>query len=178
MTTIAVARPETGEFAPFYANYIASIPPIEDAVGLLTMQNNRLVRQLAALGDEQANYRYADGKWSIKELLGHMTDAERIFAYRLLRIGRGDATPLPGFEENDYVPAGKFDARAMTDVLEEWIAVRTATIALVRGLPSEAWTRRGVANGNPISARALVYVMLGHIDHHSQVLEERYGVAR
>jgi hypothetical protein len=178
MTTIAVGRPEAGEFAPFYANYISSIPPIEDAVGLLTMQNNRLVRQLAALSDEQGRFRYADGKWSVKELLGHMTDAERIFSYRLLRIARGDATPLPGFEENDYVPAGHFDARDINDILEEWIAVRTATVALVRGLPPDAWTRRGVANGQPISARAIIYVMLGHIDHHARVLEERYRIAR
>jgi hypothetical protein len=107
-----------------------------------------------------------------------MADAERIFAYRLLRIGRADATPLPGFEENDYVPAGKFDARALADILEEWIAVRTATIALVRGLPPEAWTRSGEANGRPISARAILYVMLGHIDHHARILEERYRIAR
>jgi uncharacterized damage-inducible protein DinB len=178
MTMIAVARPEAGEFAPYYGTYINTVPPIEDAVGLLTMQNNRLMGQLAALSDEQANYRYADGKWSVKEVLGHLTDAERIFSYRLLRFARGDETPLPGFEENDYVPAGKFDARAMADILEDWIAVRTATIALVRGLPAEAWTRRGLANGQPVSARAILYIMLGHIDHHAGILEERYRIAR
>ncbi len=177
MTPIAVSRPEADEFAPFYANYIAGVPPIEDAAALLTTQSNGLVRQLAALSDAQAGFRYADGKWSIKELLGHMCDAERIFAYRLLRIGRGDATPLPGFEENDYVPAGAFDQRPLADILEEWIAARSSTIALVRGLPSEAWTRRGVANGRPISARAIIYVMLGHIDHHQKILEERYRIA-
>jgi uncharacterized damage-inducible protein DinB len=178
MTMIAVARPETGEFAPYYAQYIGDAPPLEDAVGRLNLQGNRLVRQLAALSDEQADYRYADGKWSVKEVVGHVSDAERIFAYRLLRIARGDETPLPGFDENDYVPAGKFGARAMADVLEEWIAVRSATTALVRGVPSDAWTRRGVANGQPVSARALLYIMLGHIDHHARLLEERYGIAR
>ena len=178
MTVIAVSRPEADEFAPFYASYIASVPPIEDATALLTVQSDRLVRQLAALSDEQAEFRYAEGKWSIKELLGHMSDAERIFAYRLLRIGRGDETPLAGFEENDYVPAGTFDRRPLADLLEEWIAARSSTVALVRGLPSDAWTRRGSANGRPVSARALLYVMLGHIDHHQRMLEERYRIAR
>lgn len=178
MTPIAVARPESDEFAPFYATYIANVPPIEDAAALLTMQRDRLARQVAALSDEQAEYRYADGKWSIKELLGHMSDFERVFAYRLLRIGRGDETPLPGFDENLYVPAGMFDRRPMADILEEWIAVRTATTALVRGLPPDAWTKRGAANGYPVSARAIVYVMLGHIDHHQGILEERYRIAR
>lgn len=178
MTAIAISRPQSDEFAPYYGKYINDAAPIEDAPGLLTMQGNRLVRQLAALSDEQANYRYADGKWSIKEVLGHVSDAERIFAYRLLRIARGDETPLPGFDENDYVPAGKFDARPVADVLEEWIAVRSATTALVRGIPSDAWARRGVANGQPVSARAILYIMLGHIDHHAKLLEERYGIAR
>ncbi|MBM3820162.1 MAG: DinB family protein [Acidimicrobiia bacterium] len=178
MTAIAISRPQSDEFAPYYGKYINDVAPIEDAVGVLTVQSNRLVRQLAALSDAQANFRYAEGKWSVKEVLGHVSDAERIFAYRLLRIARGDGTPMPGFDENEYVPAGKFDARAMADVLEEWIAVRTATTALVRGIPSEAWTRRGVANGQPVSARAILYIMLGHIDHHATMLEERYGIAR
>jgi hypothetical protein len=178
MTMIAVARPETGEFAPYHVKYIADAPPLEDAVGRLAIQGNGLVRQLAALSEEQANYRYADGKWSVKEVVGHVADAERIFAYRLLRIARGDETPLPGFDENDYVPAAKFDARPMADVLEEWIAVRSATTALVRGVPSDAWSRRGVANGHAVSARAILYIMLGHVDHHAKLLEERYGIAR
>ena len=178
MTAIAVSRPESDEFAPFYAGYIANVGPVDDAAERLLLQNNSLARQVAALSDEQAEFRYADGKWSIKEVVGHLCDAERIFAYRLLRIARGDATPLPGFEEKDYVPAGQFGRRPMADILEEWIAVRTATIALVRGLPPDAWTRRGVANGKPVSARAILYVMLGHIDHHQQLLEERYGIAR
>lgn len=178
MNTIAVSRPEPDEFAPFYASYIAGVPLIEDAAMQLTTQSNGLVRQLAALSDDQAEYRYAEGKWSIKELLGHMTDAERIFAYRLLRIGRGDETPMPGFDENLYVPAGMFGRRAMADILEEWIAVRTATSALVRGLPPDAWVRRGIANGYTVSARAILYVILGHANHHRGILEDRYGIAR
>jgi hypothetical protein len=105
-----------------------------------------------------------------------LSDAERIFAYRLLRIGRGDDTPLAGFDENTYVPAGSFDRRSLPEVLDEWVAVRNATVALVRAMPSEAWGRRGRANDRVISTRALVYIMLGHVEHHLAILAERYGV--
>ena len=175
--TIAVSQPRDGEFSPAHARYIERIGPIADAAGLLEGQSNRLVRQVAALTDEQGEYRYADGKWSIKEVLGHVADTERVFAYRLLRIARGDETPLPGFDENTYVPAAQCARRTMADIIEEWIAVRSATVALVRGLPPEAWGRRGTASGMPLSARAALYVLLGHVDHHQRLLEDRYGIA-
>jgi hypothetical protein len=178
VSAIAVERPGEGEFAPFYASYIAAVPGISDAVGQLGAQSDQLAAMIAPLSDAQAGYRYAEGKWSIKEVVGHLADAERIFSYRLLRIGRGDATPLPGFDENAYVPAGEFDRRTVSDILEEWIAVRSATACLVGGLPPEAWKRRGMANGKDVSARAILYVMLGHVDHHRRMLEERYGLSR
>ena len=131
---------------------------------------------LSALSAAQAASRYASGKWSVTEVVGHLSDAERVFAYRLLRIGRGDETPLPGFDENTYVPSGAFERRAFADVLEEWITARNATLALVRGMPSEGWARRGRANDRVISTRALVYIMLGHVEHHLALLAERYGV--
>ena len=109
-------------------------------------------------------------------MVGHLCDGERIFAYRLLRIGRGDETPLAGFDENTYVPAGSFERRELNGLIKEWMATRDATIALVRGLPDDAWTQRGVANGTMVTAPALAYIILGHVEHHLGVLRDRYGV--
>jgi len=173
---IGIARPAADEYAPFYGSYVARVPDIDDAISTLARQQDRFGRTLSLLSDEDAGHRYAPGKWSVKELLGHVVDVERVFAYRLLRIARADATPLPGFDENAYVPAARFDARQLADLLGEWSAVRAASIVLVRGIPADAWNRAGTANGQPISARALLYVMLGHVEHHLNVLHTRYGV--
>jgi hypothetical protein len=112
----------------------------------------------------------------VREVVGHLCDAERIFAYRLLRIARGDETPLAGFDENTYVPAGSFESRELNALIKEWMATRDSTIALVRGLPADAWTRRGTANGKNVSAAALAYIILGHVEHHLGILRDRYGV--
>ena len=133
-------------------------------------------RRFSAVTEAGAGHRYAHDKWSVREVLGHLCDAERIFAYRLLRIARADATPLEGFDENTYVPAGAFDNRALGDLIADWTATRSATIALVRGLPADAWARRGTANGKPVTATALAYIILGHVEHHLGVLHDRYGV--
>ena len=109
-------------------------------------------------------------------MLGHLIDTERMFTHRALRFARADATPLPGFDENTYVPAGNFDRRDVASLLEEWRAVRAATLAFFRGLDPEAWERRGNANGAPASVRALCYITAGHTDHHLGILRERYGV--
>jgi hypothetical protein len=169
--------PQSDEFDPFYAGYIARVADVRTPVDELVAQRARLLNFLAPLSDEQARYRYAAGKWSIKELVGHLSDAERIFGYRLLRIGRGDETPLSGFEENDYVRTAGSDHRPFGDLLDEWAATRDATVALVGGMPPDAWERRGTANGAAVSARALVYIILGHVEHHRSILEERYQLA-
>jgi hypothetical protein len=133
-------------------------------------------RRLSAVNATAAGHRYAPGKWSVREVIGHLCDAERIFAYRLLRIARGDGTPLAGFDENAYVPAGSFESRELNALIKEWMATRDSTIALVRGLPADAWTRRGTANGTNVSAAALAYIILGHVEHHLGILRDRYGV--
>jgi hypothetical protein len=173
---VALAPPGAGEFAPFYSGYVMRIPAVADAVAQLRAQRDEVARLFASVPEDRAFFRYADGKWSIKELLGHLADAERIFAYRLLRVGRGDATPLPGFDEQPYVDAARFDRRPLADVLDEWVAVRNATAALAGGLPPDAWDRRGVVSGGPMSARALLYIVLGHTAHHLEVLADRYGL--
>ena len=177
MDSIRVTRPNADEHAPMYGPYIARVSDIDDARRALAIQQEQVVRIFEPLGDHDAEYRYLADKWSIKEMVGHLSDAERVFAYRLLRVGRGDATPLPGFDENAYVPASRAHQRRIADLVDEWRAVRITTIALVRGLPADAWMRRGTANNHPISARALLYIVLGHVDHHLGVLTERYGLA-
>ena len=176
MTAIAISRPSADEYAPAFGGYIARVTDVSDAVKALAAQKDRFARSVAPMTEKEAGYRYAVDKWSVKELVGHVCDGERIFSYRMLRIGRGDTTPLPGFEENDYVVAARSDERRLADLLDEWQAVRSATSALVRALPSEAWANRGTSNGHPISARALLYIILGHADHHLNVLHTRYGV--
>ncbi|HEX5962469.1 MAG TPA: DinB family protein [Gemmatimonadales bacterium] len=175
MSTLTLPRPAADEAAPFYHGYIAGVAG-ENVGEQLVSQLAEVERLFGGLDDQAALARYSPGKWSIKEILGHLTDAERIFAYRLLRVARGDATPLPGFDENAYVPAGSFDERPLRALTAEFRAVRLSTVALVSGVPPGSWTRLGKASGKPVSARALVYIMVGHVIHHLGVLRDRYGV--
>jgi uncharacterized damage-inducible protein DinB len=175
VTLLSIPRPAPDEAAPFYQGYIAKV--LGENIGeQLVDQLAEVERLFATLDDGAALARYAPSKWSIKEILGHLTDAERIFAYRLLRVARSDATPLPGFDENAYVPAGRFDERPLRDLAAEFRAVRLSSVALASGLPSASWSRMGQASGMPVSARALVYIMVGHASHHLGVLRERYGL--
>jgi uncharacterized damage-inducible protein DinB len=173
MSHLSLPRPGADESAPFYHGYIAEVPG-ERIGAYLTEQLLEVERLLAPLDDAAARSRYAPGKWSVKEVLGHLCDVERIFAYRLLRIARGDTTALAGFDENAYVPPAEFDSRPMPDLVREFQAVRGSTIALVEGLPAAAWERRGQASGKSVSSRALAYIMVGHVTHHLGVLRDRY----
>jgi uncharacterized damage-inducible protein DinB len=176
MTTAVLSRrPAAGEFDPYYALYIDKVPD-GDVVSLLESQIRATAAALRNLPASKATYRYAEGKWSIGEVVGHLADVERIFTYRALRIARADQTPIEGFDENAYVPPAQFDRRALAELVEEFEAVRAATLALFRGLPPETWTRMGIANGKPISVRALIYIVSGHERHHLGTLRERYGV--
>ncbi|HEY1469997.1 MAG TPA: DinB family protein [Candidatus Acidoferrum sp.] len=166
-------RPKTGDYATSYEKYIALVPQGE-FLQILDTQLREWQRLVGDMSEEQANFRYAQGKWSIKEMLGHVSDTERIFAYRLLRIARGDQTPMAGFEQDDYVRTANSSARKRSDLLEEFTAVRRATMALASSLDDAAWLRRGVANQKEISATALAFVIAGHDRHHQLVLEERY----
>jgi uncharacterized damage-inducible protein DinB len=166
-------RPQPSEYAPYFAKYIAAVP---DGDLLVTLQSG--LREwnslLANLSEAQSEFRYEPGKWSIKEVVGHVSDAERIFAYRALRIARGDQTPLPGFEQDDYVKEGNFSARTLADLLDEFAAIRHSSIALLRSLPSSAWTRRGNASQKEITVSALAFIISGHERYHRSILEQRY----
>ncbi len=170
-----IDRPSQDEYADSYAPYLAALPG-EDALVELGRQIDD-VRALAdATPEERGGYRYAEGKWSVREVLGHLIDAERIFSYRALCISRGDTTPLPGFDENLYVAASDYDQATLSVLAEELVALRRANLALLGRLSPEACQRMGTANGRPVSVRALAFAMAGHLRHHLGVLAERYGV--
>ena len=176
MSKLSLPRPAPDESTAYYQEYISEVPG--ELIGkYLLEQLHDLEQLMAPLDDTAARARYAAGKWSVKEVLGHLTDTERIFAYRLMRIARSDATPLPGFDENAYVPAGEFDTRALVSLMGEFGALRRSTIALVDGLPPDSWVRRGQASGASITPRALAYIIVGHTAHHARVLRERYRLS-
>jgi uncharacterized damage-inducible protein DinB len=175
MSPLSVPRPLADESIPYYHGYISHVPG-ENLGEQLPAQVQELDRLFESVTDRAALARYANGKWSVKEVLGHLSDTERIFGYRLLRIARGDQTALSGYDENAYVPAGSFDRRPLAELLAEFRAVRLSTTAMMEGLPPESWTRRGVANGQPVSTRALAYIIVGHVTHHMGTLRDRYGL--
>jgi len=166
-------RPLTSEYAPYYGNYVMQVPD-GDFLETLEAQQCDLTAMLEPLSEKQAEFRYQPGKWSVKEALGHINDAERIFAYRLLRIARGDQTPLPGFEQDGYIQPGNFSARKLSSLLEEFASIRRATITLIRSLDDVSLFRRGTASGKEISALALAFIIAGHALHHQKILAERY----
>jgi DinB superfamily len=171
--TFTIARPQAGEYAPYYDRYISLIQS-SDILNTLDQQRRDTMLLLSCRSETDGDYRYAPEKWSAKEVLGHVCDTERVFAYRALRIARADATPMEGFEQDDYVRNGPFAQRPVADLVEEFIAVRRATLSLLRNLDEAAWTRRGVANKHEVSVRALAYIIAGHELHHRRILEEKY----
>jgi uncharacterized damage-inducible protein DinB len=172
-----IARPEPGEYAPYYDRYISLIAGT-DILETLDAQRRQTMLLLSGRDESDGDFRYAPDKWSAKEVLGHVCDTERIFTYRALRIARGDQTPLPGFEQDEYVKNGPFAKAALEEIIEDYIAVRRATLTLLRNLDEAAWARRGVASKNEVSVRALAYMIAGHEFHHRRILEEKYFVER
>lgn len=168
-----IAPPDASEHAPYYGKYIALVPG-DDILSTLEARQHETIRFLSSLTEQQAAHRYAPEKWSVKEVIGHIADSERIFAYRALRIARADRTPIEGFEQDDYVRAAGFDRLPLGGLVAEFTAVRQATIRLLESLPADAWQRRGVANNNEVSVRALAYMIAGHEIHHLQIVREKY----
>jgi hypothetical protein len=169
-------RPQAGEYGSFYRRYI-DLASEEDVVAALEAQSQETTALLGGLSEEQASQRYAPDKWSIKQLVGHVADAERIFAYRALSIARGETKPLPGFDQEPYVVNSGADDRSISDLAGELAAVRRANVMMLRALPEEAWRRIGTASDNPISVRAIAFIILGHERHHVRILRERYLAA-
>jgi DinB family protein len=172
-TATASLRPQPGEYTPYYDRYI-SLVPANDILAALDDQRRETLLLLCGRAEADGDLRYAPDKWSIKELLGHVNDTERIMSYRALRISRADATPIEGYEQDDYVRHGPFARRPLADLIEDYIAVRRATVSLFRNLDEPAWSRRGVANKNEVTVRALAYIIAGHELHHRRIIEEKY----
>jgi hypothetical protein len=166
-------RPEPTEYAEFYGTYVSKVSG-NDVLGVLESQRVQMLQLFAGRSERDGGFRYAPGKWTVKEALGHITDTERIFTYRALRIARGDQTPLPGFEQDDFVKNGAFGERTLAGLAEEFALVRGASLALFRSFTEEAWPRKGVASQKEVSVRALAFITAGHQIHHRLILEERY----
>src|SRR5687767_2147906 len=177
MTELTLPQVPADEAAPFYREFLTAFP--DGRVGMhLQAQSSELEALCAGLSESGASFQYAAGKWTVKEVIGHLLDTERVFAYRLLRISRGDATALPGFDETHYVPEGQFNLRPIDQLVSEFTLQRASTTALANGIPAAAWTRTGTANGFRISARAMIYVILGHTAHHLAILRDRYRLGK
>ena len=170
-----LSRPAPDEYLAYYERYVTLVPD-GNLVDLLVEQQLETIGMLRKVDEERGLFAYAPGKWTIKEVIGHLSDAERVFAYRAMRFARGDAQPLAGFDENAYVPAGRFNDRRIGSLIDEFQSIRAATVHVFRYLTEEDWARRGMANGNPISVRALGFVIAGHERHHAKLLRERYGL--
>ncbi|HUA86954.1 MAG TPA: DinB family protein [Bryobacteraceae bacterium] len=166
-------RPAPNEHAADYQQYIALVPD-GDILATLAAQGRETVAMLARLSEAQGDHRYAAGKWTLKEVVGHVIDTERIFACRALRFARGDRTPIPGYEQDDYVRNAESGARTLQSLIEEFEAVRRATVLFFAGLSGAAWLRRGIANHNEMSVRAVAWVLAGHELHHRRALQEKY----
>ena len=168
-------RPEENEFAEYYNNYISKIEGNE-VMPVLEAQSAELRSMISPLPEEKGTYAYDEGKWTIKEVLSHLIDGERIFAYRILRISRGDETPIEGFEQDGYIESSNANNRPFADLLEEFELQRKSNLLLLKNINEPSSRRMGIASGYPISVRALAYISAGHVRHHLGILKERYEI--
>ena len=175
MPTSYRTPPASSEYASFYAGYVGHVPPC-DIMTAFASQGDETLGLLRGLSEKASTYRYEPDKWSIKQVVGHMIEAERVFVYRALSFSRNETQPLPGYEQNDYVAAANFDEQPWDDLLEEMGAVRKATIYFFRGLSDEMMERTGIASGVSFTVRALAYIIVGHERHHLRILQERYAM--
>ena len=170
-----IGRPEPTEHAPYFGRYISLVPD-GDILAVMVAQPADLRRVLGALPESKERYRYAEGKWSVREVLGHLIDGERVFGYRALCVARGDSNPLPSFDEKAFAQSSPHDSYPLAELLDEFEALRKSEVLFFRQLRPEDWTRIGVANNLPTSPRALAYTMAGHVLHHLNGLRDNYGV--
>ena len=173
MTAVAARRPDTTEYSSYYGRYVAAVPE-GDVMAVLRRDRDEWQTMIAELTESRGGHRYAKDKWSIREVIGHVSDTERVFSYRAFRIARGDKTPLASFDQDEYVKTANSDRRTLSSLAAELLSVRESTLALFTALPDEAWTRTGTASDNPVSVRALAYITAGHAQHHLKIVREQY----
>jgi hypothetical protein len=169
-----IDRPKEDEFPPFYQGYVTRVPET-DILQALREQPKELKRVADSVGARE-RFRYSPGKWSVRELFGHLVDAERFFGHRAFCVSRSDPNPLPGFDENAYVARSNYDSQSVADLVQLFSLLREANVRHLESLPEDAWPRDGIANGAKVTVRALAYIMAGHARHHLAVLKERYGI--
>ncbi len=170
---ITDARPDKSEYAEYYGRYISQVPD-GDIIAILRAQSKETMGVLDRVSEDRTHFRYAPGKWTLREVVGHVADMEWVFMARALSFARGLAQPMPGVEQDEFVPAGKFEQQSWPGLLEQWRALRTAGTLVLENLDDEAWKRTGIASGYPVSVRALAYIIAGHERHHLGVIRERY----
>jgi hypothetical protein len=171
-----MSRPQESEYAPYYQSYVGHVTE-DEILPAMRSQVDALDLLLDRVTPERETYAYAEGKWSVREIIGHLIDGERVFGYRALCIARGETQDLPGFDEKAYMPNAPYASIDLEDLLSEFRLVRLSNIAMLRNLDEAAWTRMGMANGAPVSVRALAFIMVGHVRHHMGVLREQYQIA-
>ncbi|HKT80803.1 MAG TPA: DinB family protein [Vicinamibacterales bacterium] len=170
-------RPEPGDYAPFYNSYVALVPEL-DIVSTLEAQVPIVRRVAEAVPAERESFAYAAGKWTVRQVFGHMCDAERVFGFRAFTFSRSVAQPQPGFDENVYVEQARYHDIALAELAEEFAAIRSLNLRVLKSLRGDRWNVRGVANNNPITIRGLAYVMAGHVRHHLAILHDRYALEK
>ncbi|MDP3148962.1 MAG: DinB family protein [Ignavibacteria bacterium] len=166
-------KPETSEYAPYYQRYIDLINS-EDIFSFYKLQAEEIVSLFKNVDEDQTSFRYAEGKWTMKEVLGHIVDSERIFGYRVLAISHGEKNPLPGFAENDYVRNGKYENRSLQSLLAEYSHLSSANLELFKSLDEEMLSQKGTASGKEVTTRAILFVTIGHEKHHLEIIKTRY----
>ena len=169
----AIAKPQPGMFKPFSAAYIGLVDD-NISIDALPSEFDDMKSFLLSIPEEKWSYRYAEGKWTLKEMLAHMIDTERIFSYRALRMARNDSMPLPGFEQDDYVPFSNAESRSYQGLIEEFEAVRRSTYLLFRSFDDSVWDRYTLAGNHPVSVRTMLYLVIGHAKHHVKIIREKY----
>ncbi len=167
-------KPDVTEYPDYYGNKYIALVPEGDILKLMEKQSIDTVNLLEDIGEEKGSYRYGEGKWSIKEVIGHLNDEERLFGYQIFRISRGDRSSLPGINENEYVIKGKFDNRSLKSISDEFKFLRSSNIEMITGLDEEMLLIQGTADGHKLTVRTIPYVMVGHVIHHTNVIKERY----
>lgn len=173
--TEQLTRPDASEYAPYYGRYVDLVVGA-DALGALRRQLVETLALLATVSEERSNTAYEPGKWTVKEVLGHVIDSERVFGYRALRFSRGDATPIEGFEQDEYVRNSRLDSVPFDVLVDEYEHLRLSTVLMLERLDEVGWLCRGVANENEVSVRAIAFILAGHELHHVGILRDRYGL--
>lgn len=168
-----MSRPQPAEYDPYYQKYISLVPE-EDIIPSLKVQIGELAELFKGMTEEKGTYAYADGKWTVKEVLSHLIDGERMFAYRALRVARGDKTPIEGFEQDGYIENSHANRRPISKLIDEFTLLRKANLMFFENLEPGDWIRTGIANNVEISVRSLAWIMVGHIRHHVAILQDRY----